>query len=671
MYFYCDKINMLRYNKKVEQIGGVKMKIQKGLVKYKERSDIICTYGITDDGKQYYFLNDTKLANNNIIVSTTLVEAVDPNVVRANVGVVNENGDIVIACDNRSIRLVTNNILLVEKANPTSPSVVDAVKCRKDPLAATKLVSTPSVIKDKIFAAMGDTGKFIFNDQFSEASLFDIDGKNLLNDKYYSFIAINKKEDTIYLCYNTKESNVDVYTIATGELVDNNVSAPVEGEQAIAPETAVVPEAPVAPEQTPVELPAVPDSVGEGVAPIAPEVPATVEQPVTEGVQSELQTLGTDTEPVQPVTPDNIALPTAEEMAAVQDVQVEENKYTATVSEPAVDQTAPVEEVPQTNEMVIPEAPVVPEPEQAVVPEVPVEPEVPLTDLNPVQPDVDLGNMPVDITVPEADNSALVNPAVEENVEPVTEQPVETPVEETPVEVSEEVPVENEIVIPETPAVEEEAAPVEEEQAVEENPEVEETTEVEESIPVTPPVVEEENAEEEEPYTDIEKIDDEEDDSDINQFLNGNDEEEDDDYEERDEDMSIDTDYYSSNDKKTYNSNIMNNAASTISKLIETNKNQKDEIDEYRNQVKELNNLNKKVVEKAKREKEKTRTSIQNYEIEIEKLKSQMDDLESTIRDKESKLNSQQKELSELRDQLQGTRDLEKALKDAESLLGN
>ncbi len=134
------------------------MKIQKGLVKYKERSDIICTYGITDDGKQYYFLNDTKLANNNVIVSNTLVEAVDPNVVKANVGVVDENGDIVIDCVNRSIRLVTNNILLVERANPTSPSVVDALKTRKDPLAATKLVSTPSVIKDKMFALMGDTG---------------------------------------------------------------------------------------------------------------------------------------------------------------------------------------------------------------------------------------------------------------------------------------------------------------------------------------------------------------------------------------------------------------------------------------------------------------------------------------------------------------------------------
>ena len=655
------------------------MKIQKGLVKYKERSDIICTYGITDDGKQYYFLNDTKLANNNIIVSNTLVEAVDPSVVKANVGVVNENGDIVIDCDNRSIRLVTNNILLVEKANPTSPSVVDAVKCRKDPLAATKLVSTPSVIKDKIFASMGDTGKFIFNDQFSEASLFDINGKNLLGDRYYSFIAINKKEDTIYLCYNTKESNVDIYTIATGELVDNNVAAlgtdtPVDGEQAVIPEPPVVPEgAPVVaetsaepesvventtiPEQTSTESTVVPEqAIAEEVAPAAP-------QSTPENVQSELQSLGTDVDPVQPVTPENVTIPTAEEMAAVQDAQVDEGKYTATLNEPVV---------PEENNMVTPQTPETPavvETQQAV------EPEVPLTDLNPVQPNVDLSNMPVNVETPapEVDSSSVVNPVVEEAVEPIVPQPVEVPTEE----VVTETPMNNEITIPAAPTVDKEEQPAT----------VEETTKIENDIPVDPPVVEE-TEEEEEPIeenesveevdNDIKKIDDDDEeideDSDIDRFLNGNDEDDSDDYEERDEDMSIDTDYYSSNyDKKNYNSNIniMNNAASTISKLIETNKNQKDEIEEYRNQVRELNSLNKKVVDKAKREKEKTRTSIQNYELEIEKLRSQMDDLENTIRDKESKLNSQQRELSDLREQLQGTQNLEKALKDAESLFGN
>ena len=34
------------------------MKIQKGMVKYKDRNDIVCVYGVTDDGKTYYFLNN-------------------------------------------------------------------------------------------------------------------------------------------------------------------------------------------------------------------------------------------------------------------------------------------------------------------------------------------------------------------------------------------------------------------------------------------------------------------------------------------------------------------------------------------------------------------------------------------------------------------------------------
>ena len=48
------------------------MKVQKGIVKYKDRSDIECLYGIMDDGSQYYFLDNTgkTLSNGNIIAST-------------------------------------------------------------------------------------------------------------------------------------------------------------------------------------------------------------------------------------------------------------------------------------------------------------------------------------------------------------------------------------------------------------------------------------------------------------------------------------------------------------------------------------------------------------------------------------------------------------------------
>jgi len=71
------------------------MQIQKGYVKYKDRSDIICNYAVTDDGRQYYFLgaNNERLANGNIIASKELVEAIDPMVQASNIGVIDENGN--------------------------------------------------------------------------------------------------------------------------------------------------------------------------------------------------------------------------------------------------------------------------------------------------------------------------------------------------------------------------------------------------------------------------------------------------------------------------------------------------------------------------------------------------------------------------------------------------
>ena len=121
------------------------------------------------------------------MASSTLVEAIDSSVVHSNVGVIDAEGNIVIPCENKNIKLVTKDILLVERANPSTPSVIEAVNTRKDPLAATKLVSTTAVVKDKIFALMGTDGRFLFNDQFSEASLFDLNGKNLLFRKHYSY----------------------------------------------------------------------------------------------------------------------------------------------------------------------------------------------------------------------------------------------------------------------------------------------------------------------------------------------------------------------------------------------------------------------------------------------------------------------------------------------------
>ena len=108
----------------------------------------------------------------------------------------------------------------------------------------------------------------------------------------------------------------------------------------------------------------------------------------------------------------------------------------------------------------------------------------------------------------------------------------------------------------------------------------------------------------------------------------------------------------------------MNNAVDTITRLIEANKNQKDELNQYKNQVTELTDLNKKVVDKARSDREKVKSSI------ITKLKAQMETLESKINEKESTIKNQTKELADLRAQVEGSNNLAKVLADAQSLLG-
>ena len=195
------------------------MKIQKGIVKYKDRNDIVCFYGVTNDGRQYYFLDETdekKFSNGNRIASKLLVEAIDPMVKASNIGVVNEAGEEVISFDNKSIKPINNDIILVEKSQPVSQSVIAANEMRSDPAFATQLVSTPATIKSKLNVKMGSEGRYLFNDQFSEATVCDINGNNLVNNEYFSFIGMTREK--LYFSKNTVDSMITEYTILPPEV---------------------------------------------------------------------------------------------------------------------------------------------------------------------------------------------------------------------------------------------------------------------------------------------------------------------------------------------------------------------------------------------------------------------------------------------------------------------
>ena len=168
------------------------MRIEKGIVKDQGFPDYELTYGIMDDGAQYYFINDGMLENGNIIASVVLKEAIG-HAENTKVGLINKDGDVLISFDNKFIKVIDNKYLLVERTIPVDQNVIDANRVKSDPLAATKLVTNAANIKEKIFSSLKVNGKFLFNDQFSEASLFDLNGNSITGGEFFSFIGIDEE----------------------------------------------------------------------------------------------------------------------------------------------------------------------------------------------------------------------------------------------------------------------------------------------------------------------------------------------------------------------------------------------------------------------------------------------------------------------------------------------
>lgn len=615
------------------------MQIQKGLVKYKDRSDIVCTYGLTDEGRQYYFLDNTSMSNGNIIASTVLVEAIDPVVVASSVGVIDANGTVVIPFENRSIKPVMDGLLLIEVANSTTPSVVEANSLKSDPLAATKLVTTPATIKDKINAKMGAEGRFVFNDQFSEATICDYSGNNILDNQYFSFIAI-KNNETLYLSKNTVDSPVLEYSIPNRMFVaQNEVPLDVQNTE-VTQET--IDGAMNASEQQAVGFNA-DDITEKDFASVMDGAP--VEEPL----------------PVDPSGVDPSAVP-------VEPVENEE-----VLVEAPVEETEEPSEEGEEPESVIPaeinhEETVAPDVENAIAAaevneEVPAE-ETPSEEVTNTEENNDL---PVEPSTVLPDEEVQENVVVEDSVSEVLveEAPVEEQIEEVPVE---ETPVEETLVeetVEETPV---EDTPVEE--TVEETADdklmefdfAEDNTSLDfdndfESNEVALP--------EEDVVSDF-KSDLFTDDLDSDIFA----------------DSTLQADKIDMND--SFNDfgykmpgakdSIIEDVASTMSNLIRQNKQQKQVIASYEEKIDQAAATYRKVVDKAKgqlRDVEVLKNKLKNYETIVTKLEAKLEVLENKVRDQDKVIASQARELDSLRPQVEGKEELVRILADAQSLLDN
>ena len=191
------------------------VKFEKGKVsEYNGQQDIYCDFVTVTQGTQqdvYYLLNDKKLDNGFYIASTVLKEAIDSQILRTHLGVINQKGDIIIPFENKSIKTIEDKYLLVVRSEAKTKSVLDAIASRNDPASAEKMVNANASIKDKLNKVMnnqGDelNGRFILNDLLSEGTVYTLDGKSVLDNQYYSFIGMTG--DSFYCSINVPESSI-------------------------------------------------------------------------------------------------------------------------------------------------------------------------------------------------------------------------------------------------------------------------------------------------------------------------------------------------------------------------------------------------------------------------------------------------------------------------------
>ena len=401
------------------------MKIQKGIVKYKDRDDIVCTYGITDSGVYYYFIESEgskRLSNGNIIVSTELVEAIDPMFKAKHIGVIDGAGKTVIPFNHRLIRSISDDLLLVEAAEAITDSVKEANQMKNDKTQAAKLVSTSALIKDKMNAKMGAEGRFLFNDQFSDATICDINGNNVVNNEYYSFVGIANGK--LYLSKNTPDFEIVEHSILPEEVQNSVVPAEdakpidvskVEVSQDVVEKTLTKSMDEVASEKAEEEI----ETTKEIVIPTVGSAKETEEAPV---VPSDVVAPSEAMASTAPVAEEQVIVPSeeAKEEAPVTEEQVivpsEEVKEEAPVTDEQVivPNEEAKEEAPVTEEQVIfpseevkEEAPITEE--QAIVPNVEA-PEAPVTDEQVIVPNVEVPTTEEQVIVPSEE--AVADPII-------------------------------------------------------------------------------------------------------------------------------------------------------------------------------------------------------------------------------------------------------------------
>jgi hypothetical protein len=107
-------------------------------------------------------------------------------------------------------------MLLVEISKPVSSNVVDAST------NGSNVVADAAYIKEQM-NTLSNNMNFLFHDHTGEATIYDSNGNNLLNNEYYSYIGL-VENDGIYLSKNIPNSGILKLPLVSDKVKEENIA---------------------------------------------------------------------------------------------------------------------------------------------------------------------------------------------------------------------------------------------------------------------------------------------------------------------------------------------------------------------------------------------------------------------------------------------------------------
>lgn len=187
------------------------MEIKKGISQMAEYPNAEINYVMPKDGRMYYVLKDGVLSNGCIIATLDPKYALDEKNICSSVGVFSESGEVLIDFDKKSIKSISDELLLVVNSKLNTPEVIGVVGKENDSIISNSISEAKDSIINNMMGEMGIYGEIIFSDPYSEANVYRIDGYNNKLGKDCSFIG--KNESSLYFHTNEAKSDTEIVEV--------------------------------------------------------------------------------------------------------------------------------------------------------------------------------------------------------------------------------------------------------------------------------------------------------------------------------------------------------------------------------------------------------------------------------------------------------------------------